>query len=295
MTDLDISLDKKELKNMGFLLDKKTDTFTANVITINGRITASQQICIGQAAQLFGNGKIKLSTSFTIGVQGIPYEKINDFRAFIAKENLQTGGSGPRLRPIVSCIGTDCKYGLSDTLKLSEEMHEQIYNKYKDVDLPHKFKIAISGCPNDCTKINLCEVGIMSQHIPDFNEDVCKGCKKCSIESICVVDACKVENKKMQMNKDICVNCGRCIEKCCFEAIEKGIYGYKIFIGGKGGKVKNDAIALNKIFTSKEEVFDLLERIILFYRENGESKERFANTIERIGFDKVEEILLSNK
>ena len=37
----------------------------------------------------------------------------------------------------------------------------------------------------------------------------------------------------------------------------------------------------------------LIEKIILFYMQNGQPKERFAKTIERIGFKKVEDILLS--
>ena len=293
MIDLLIKEDEKDLKNMGFIINEKTNTYTANIITVNGILTASQHQCISKAAELFGNGIIKLSTSFTIEVRGIPYEKINDFRKYIEKENLETGGVGPRLRPVVSCIGTDCRYGLTDTLSLSDEIHERIYNKYKNVQLPHRFKVAISGCPNDCTKINLCEIGIMSQYIPNFNEDKCKGCKKCSVEDICPMDACKVEGEKLQMDKSICSNCGRCVDKCYFDAIVNGTYGYKVFIGGKGGKVKTEARALNKVFTSKEEIFDLIEKALLFYMENGQSKERFAKTIERIGFEEVEKELLS--
>ena len=75
--------------------------------------------------------------------------------------------------------------------------------------------------------------------------------------------------------------------------MKKKLEWYKIFIGGKGGKIKTDAIALNKIFTSKEEIIELIEKIILFYKQNCQPKERFAKTIERIGFKKVEDILLS--
>ena len=115
MIDLLIKEDEKDLKNMGFIINEKTNIYTANIITVNGILTSSQHQCIGKAAELFGNGIIKLSTSFTIEVRGIPYEKINDFRKYIEKENL------------------DCRYGLTDTLSLSDEIHERIYNKYKNV------------------------------------------------------------------------------------------------------------------------------------------------------------------
>ena len=34
------------------------------------------------------------------------YDKIEDFRAYIAKEGLETGGTGAKVRPVVSCKGT---------------------------------------------------------------------------------------------------------------------------------------------------------------------------------------------
>ena len=89
MIDLLIKEDEKDLKNMGFIINEKTNTYTANIITVNGILTSSQHQCIGKAAELFGNGIIKLSTSFTIEVRGIPYEKINDFRKYIEKENIE--------------------------------------------------------------------------------------------------------------------------------------------------------------------------------------------------------------
>ena len=45
---------------------------------------------------------------------------------------------------------------------------------------------------------------------------------------------------------------------------------------------------LNKIFTSKEEIIKLVEKAILLYREQGKTGERFAETVERLGFENVE-------
>ena len=51
---------------------------------------------------------------------------------------------------------------------------------------------------------------------------------------------------------------------------------------------------LNKIFTSKEEIIKLVEKAILLYREQGKTGERFAETVERLGFENVEAQLLSD-
>ena len=284
--------EEKRLKGMGFLSNKGTDNFSARVITVNGKVTAAQQRCLAEAAEKYGNGILTFTTRQTVEVQGIPYENIEAFQEYLAKEGLETGGTGPLVRPIVSCKGTTCQYGLLDSYAVSEEIYRRFYEGYREVALPHKFKIAVGGCPNNCVKPDLNDVGIIGQRIPNVNADVCKGCKKCAIEAACPNKVAKVVDGKIQIDKNICKNCGRCVGKCPFHTIEDGAYGYKIYIGGRWGKKVSQGKALGRIFTSKEEALDVIEKAILFFRDNGIKGERFAETIERIGFENVEKQLL---
>ena len=295
MATLTISAaDEKRVKALGFLSNKGTDNFLGRIITVNGKITAAQQRCIAEAAEKFGNGIITFTTRMTIEVQGIPYDKIEDFRAYIAKEGLETGGTGAKIRPVVSCKGTTCRYGLLDSFGLSEEIHERFFKGYSKVKLPHKFKIAVGGCPNNCVKPDLNDLGIIGQRIPVFHEDICKGCKKCAIEKACPMGAAKVVDGIMKINQEICSHCGRCVGNCYFNALSDGTYGYKIYIGGRWGKKTAQGRPLGKIFTDKEEVLNVVEKAILLYREQGQAGERFAATIERLGFENVEAQLLAN-
>lgn len=287
--------DEKRVKALGFLSNKGTDNFSARIITVNGRITAEQVKCIAEAAQIFGNGIVTMTTRLTIECQGIPYEKIEDFRNYIARAGLVTGGTGSKVRPVVSCKGTTCQYGLIDTFALSKEIHERFYLGYRDVKLPHKFKIAVGGCPNNCVKPDLNDLGIIGQRIPNFDKDSCNGCKKCSVSEVCPMKAARVEGGILKIDHDVCNNCGRCIGKCRFDAIKGGTAGYKIYIGGRWGKITAKGRALNKIFTDKEEALNVIEKAILLYREKGIIGERFAKTIERIGFKNIEAQLLSNE
>ena len=51
---------------------------------------------------------------------------------------------------------------------------------------------------------------------------------------------------------------------------------------------------MSKIFTDKEEALNIIEKAILLYREQGQPGERFANMIERIGFENVERQLMED-
>ena len=197
-----------------------------------------------------------------------------------------------KVRPVVSCKGTTCQYGLIDTFALSEEIHERFFHGYSDVKLPHKFKIAVGGCPNNCVKPNLNDVGIIGQRIPHFDSEACKGCKKCAIEAACPNKVAKVVDGKLHIDEELCRHCGRCVGKCPFHSIPDGTYGFKIYIGGRWGKKISHGKALNRIFTSEEEALDVIEKAILLFKDQGLKGERFAETIERIGFENAEKQLL---
>lgn len=296
MSALTISPEEvKRVKGLGFLNNKGTDNFSGRIITVNGKITAAQQRCIAEAAEKFGNGAITFTTRMTIEVQGIPFENIEPFREYIAKEGLVTGGTGALVRPVVCCKGTTCQYGLLDSFGLAEEIHHRFYEGYRTVKLPHKFKIAVGGCPNNCVKPDLNDVGIIGQKIPNLNVDGCKGCKKCSVEKGCPMGAAKVVDGVLEIDKALCNNCGRCVGNCHFDALQDGTAGFKIYIGGRWGKKTAVGKTLNKVFTDKEEALNVIEKAILLFREQGKAGERFADTINRLGFENVEAQLFSDE
>ena len=293
MSALTVSQEEvKRLKGIGFLNNKGTDDFSARIVTVNGKVSASQHRLMADAAEKFGNGMLAYTTRLSVEVQGIPYEKVEEFQKFIAQEGLTTGGTGAKVRPIVSCKGTTCQYGLLDSYALSEKIFHRFYEGYRDVELPHKFKIAVGGCPNNCVKPNLNDVGIIGQRIPVVDAEKCKGCKKCAMEAACPNGFAKVVDGKIHIDTENCRHCGRCVGKCPFHTTDESIYGYKIYIGGRWGKKVSRGRALDIIFTSEEEALDMIEKILLFYKENGKKGERFAETIERIRFENVEKQLL---
>lgn len=293
MATLTISKEEeKRVKELGFLSNKGSDSFSGRVITENGLITTEQARKIIEAAEKYGNGYLALTTRLTIECQGIPFDQIDDFRNCLAEGKLETGGTGAKVRPVVSCKGTTCQYGLIDTFGLSKEIHDRFYTGMRNVTLPHKFKIAVGGCPNNCVKPDLNDVGIIGQYLPVVNQAECRNCKNCGVVKACTIGAAQLADDKIAIKAQACLKCGMCIGKCPFQAVTGGTRGYKIVIGGRWGKQVARGNALNRIFTDREELLNTVEKIIIFYRENGLPKERFAQTIERIGFEAVEAILL---
>lgn len=285
--------DIKRVKGLGFLRDKRyPDVFNARVITRNGRITTDEHRAIAEAADRFGSGQVAMTTRLTMEIQGVRYENIQPLTDFLSAYGLTTGGTGALVRPVVSCKGTTCQYGLIDTYALSEKIHERFYVGYHNMPLPHKFKIAVGGCPNNCVKPDLNDLGVVGQRVPVPDTEKCRGCKKCQIEKNCPIHAAKLEDSKISIDPDACNHCGRCKGKCPFGAVEEYREGYKILIGGRWGKKTACGRPLPRLFTTEEEVMAVIDRAILLFREEGIAGERFADTVTRLGFDYVSGKLL---
>ena len=287
--------EEKRVKALGFLKDKNTlDRFNGRVITRNGKITAEEARTIAEAAELFGSGEVTMTSRLTMEIQGVPFANIEPLREYLMQAGLETGGTGSKVRPVVSCKGTTCQYGLIDTFALSEEIHERFFHGYANVKLPHKFKIAVGGCPNNCVKPDLNDLGIIGQRIPLVDMEKCRGCKVCRVENNCPIKVAKVVDGKIVIPENECNHCGRCIGKCPFKAFEEYTNGYRIYIGGRWGKKVAQGRYLDKVFTDKEEVLAIVEKAILLFREQGITGERFADTVARLGFENVQEQLLTD-
>ena len=285
----------KRVKALGCLQDKRySDVFNVRVITRNGKITSEEHRVIAEAAEKFGSGAVTMTTRLTLEIQGVKHENIQPLIDFLNEHGLSTGGTGSLVRPVVSCKGTTCQYGLIDTYDLSEKIHEKFYVGYHGVTLPHKFKIAVGGCPNNCVKPDLNDLGIVGQRVPMVDYSKCRGCKVCQVEKNCPIKTAKMVDGKIHIDPNACNNCGRCKGKCPFGAMEEYQEGYKVLIGGRWGKKVAHGIALTRLFTTEEEVMDVIEKAILLFRDEGISGERFADTVARLGFEYVNEKLLSD-
>jgi len=277
------------VKGLGCLRDKRfDDVFNVRVITRNGKITTAEQRAIAEAADLFGSSEVAMTSRLTVEILGVKYDNIPKLVEFLKAHGLETGGTGPKVRPVVSCKGTSCVFGLIDTFGLSLKIHERFYVGYHNEVLPHKFKIAVGGCPNNCVKPDLNDIGIIGQRKVTPDLDKCRGCKKCVVDDKCPMKALSISDNKVVQSSEICNNCGRCLEKCPFGVFDYASVGYKMCIGGRWGKKTAIGKPLDILFDTEDQVLDAIERAIILSRDEGIKGERFADTVARLGFEYVE-------
>ena len=104
----------------------------------------------------------------------------------------------------------------------------------------------------------------------------------------------KVTDGKLNIDDNTCLTCGVCTGKCPFGAVANDSKTmYKIYVGGTWGKRTRMGTPLSRL-VEEDEVLPILEKTLLWFRENAFAKERLGIAIDRIGTDKLEAALFSD-
>ena len=282
------------VKGRGFLRNRGTDCFSGRVVAVAGLYTPHELHAIAECAEKFGNGKVIFTSRLSAEIAGIPYDKIPDAEAFLAERGLYFGGTGAKVRPITACKGTTCVFGNIDTQGIAQVIHDKFYIGMRDVKLPHKFKIGVGGCPNSCMKPSLNDVGIEGCKSFSFDSEICRGCKKCLVAENCPSRAVTVTDGKAVVDQSKCTKCGVCVGKCPFGAVPKTAESAcRVFVGGTWGKTQRMGTRLSAVYTP-EEIPTVIEKVMLWYKENGYAKERLGATVDRLGTEALESALATN-
>ena len=123
------------------------------------------------------------------------------------------------------------------------------------------FKIALTGCANDCIKARMHDFGIIGMTEPQYDPSRCVSCSACikGCDQLSV-DALHIENYKIVRNTEKCVGCGVCVTKCPTRAWTRSRKKYyRLTIMGRTGK-KNPRLGEDFLLWADE---DTIVKVIL--------------------------------
>jgi len=111
---------------------------------------------LADTAEKYGAAALKITSAARIAIVGLKEEDIDNVWSEL---EMSAGAAvGLCVRSVKACPGTTfCKRGLQDSLSLGMKLDE----KYHGLELPAKFKIGVSGCPNQCAETCIKDIGLM--------------------------------------------------------------------------------------------------------------------------------------
>jgi anaerobic sulfite reductase subunit C len=238
----------KELKKNAWRVTKHRGKTALRVRVPGGHLDTKHLNLVQEIANEYGNGTLHLTARQGFEVPDIDMafvpeinKKIQPLLAMldIHFKHPENGYPAAGTRNISACIGNRvCPFANDDTTALAKELEKSTFPN----DL--HFKIAVTGCPNDCIKAHMQDFGILCLTEPQYDESRCINCQACV--RTCrnrVTEALKAVDFRIERSEDLCIGCGECILKCPTRAMTRSDTNYyRMVIMGRTGK-KNPRLA----------------------------------------------------
>jgi dissimilatory sulfite reductase (desulfoviridin) alpha/beta subunit len=277
--------DYKEMKKGGMMRQAEAGLFSVRLHVVGGRLSTRQLQAIREAADRFGRGSVHLTSRQGVEIPFVPQNSLATLKEFLAPSGVGVGVCGPTVRTVTACQGCRvCPSGVIDSPELAEAVDRELYGK----PVPHKFKVGISGCANNCMKAEENDAGVKGWIEPLWEESSCDFCGIC--EAVCPSKAIVLSagDGKLVVDPAPCTGCGDCITSCPTGSMREKSRGYRIFAGGKFGRRPSLGRRILGVLRTKEEAMAAILAVLDFFRVHGKAGERFGDALQRTGFPALE-------
>ena len=253
-----MDINTAKLTKNAFRVTKERGLSASRVRVPGGHLEAKYLGVLQHIAEEYGNGTVHITSRQGFEIPGIPFDKMDEVNAAlqsiiegleINQETENGGYPAAGTRNISACIGSRvCPYACYDTTAFAKRIEKAVFPN----DL--HFKIALTGCPNDCNKVRMHDFGIMGMTEPQLEPDRCVSCgacvKKCQTKS---VGALTLQNFRPVRDTQKCIGCGECVINCPNRAWTRSEQKYyRLTLLGRTGK-KNPRMGEDFIKWADEE------------------------------------------
>ena len=256
-----------------FLARQRQDGFFAiRFKSSAGQFTAVQLLAIHELSETFGKGVINLTSRQELSIPFVRQEDFDTIKEFSTTHGLGISPIGTIFKQVTSCQGTQsCLAGIINSPNIARE----IERRHGGRELPNKITCSVTGCPNNCMKVDANDIGIKGAVEPQFIVANCIYCGACA--RVCPVGAIAVDRKNMTWTIDRlkCINCGRCVKACRKSAL-RGEVGYKICFAGK---------AFLPVIRDEKTLYKIVDTMINYFAEHAKTRERLGKMLTRLGVE----------
>lgn len=125
-----------------------------------GGITTPQELrAIADVVEKFDARMVKVTGGQRLDIFGVRKEDLPAVWADLGAAGMVSGHAyGKALRTVKTCVGSEwCRFGTQDSTGLGVKIEKMTWGSW----MPHKFKIAVSGCPRNCAEATIKDFGVV--------------------------------------------------------------------------------------------------------------------------------------
>ena len=126
-----------------------------------GGVTSPDELrAIADVADKFNVPSVKITGGQRIDLLGIAKENLPEIWRDLNSAGLVSGHAyGKALRTVKTCVGSEwCRFGTQDSTTMGIKLEKMSWGAWT----PHKFKMAVSGCPRNCAEATIKDFGVVA-------------------------------------------------------------------------------------------------------------------------------------
>ncbi|MGF1548576.1 MAG: nitrite reductase large subunit, partial [Thiotrichales bacterium] len=114
---------------------------------------------IADVAEKYQVPEVKITGGQRIDLFGVKKEQLPLMWKDLADAGFVSGHAyGKALRTVKTCVGSKwCRFGTQDSTGLGVKLEQLSWGSWT----PHKFKMAVSGCPRNCAEATIKDLGVV--------------------------------------------------------------------------------------------------------------------------------------
>ncbi len=125
-----------------------------------GGITNPRELrAIADVVEKYEARMVKVTGGQRLDIFGIKKEDLPAVWADLNAAGMVSGHAyGKALRTVKTCVGSEwCRFGTQDSTGLGVKLEQMSWGSW----MPHKFKMAVSGCPRNCAEATIKDFGVV--------------------------------------------------------------------------------------------------------------------------------------
>jgi nitrite reductase (NADH) large subunit len=126
-----------------------------------GGVTTPKELrAIADAAEKYNVPMVKVTGGQRIDLVGVKKEQLPEMWKDLNAAGMVSGHAyGKALRTVKTCIGSQyCRFGTQDSVGMGIALEKLTWASWT----PHKFKMAVSGCPRNCAEATIKDFGVVA-------------------------------------------------------------------------------------------------------------------------------------
>ena len=150
----------------GVYEQREGGTFMLRIRLPAGMLLPHQMRKLAEISQTQGNGLLHITTRQDIQVHRVSLDAIHPALVALQKVGLSSkGGGGNTVRNVSACCHAGvCPKEVFDVTPHAVAMTEFMLQDPLSFQLPRKYKIALSGCADDCAAATVNDLGLIAKH-----------------------------------------------------------------------------------------------------------------------------------